>query len=78
MLVPATCYVMFFFSIRFGLGIGIKFETVLAMAKENIESFPTRQWSCSTLMRGASFLSEQVASKKTATYAEIIGVSKLQ
>lgn len=48
------------------------------MAKEKIESFPTRQWSCSTLMRGASFLSDQMADKKNATYADILGVSKLK
>lgn len=48
------------------------------MAKEQIESFPTRSWSCNTLMRGASFLSEQMANKKDATYADILGVSKLK
>lgn len=29
-------------------------------------------------MRGASFLSEQMANKKDATYADILGVSKLK
>ena len=37
-----------------------------------------RTWSCSTLMRGSSFLDEQRAAHKTMSFDEIVGVPKMQ
>lgn len=40
---------------------------------------PQRSWSCSTLMRGSSFLAEQMkANEKKQSYDDILGVSGLQ
>lgn len=37
-----------------------------------------RAWSCSTLMRGASFLAEQQAQGNGASWNEVVGASRLQ
>lgn len=41
-----------------------------------MEHGPTRQWSCSTLLRGASFLAEQRDSNQKMSYDDIVGVAK--
>lgn len=38
---------------------------------------PERQWSCSTLLRGSSFLAEQMAANKKMSYDQIVAVSRL-
>jgi hypothetical protein len=43
-----------------------------------MEEAPTRSWSCNTLFRGSSFLQEQLAANKNASFDDIMGVSGLQ
>ena len=52
-------------------------RAVKPMALVKTETAPTRQWSCSTLLRGASFLAEQKAQQKDLSFEEVIGVSRL-
>ena len=47
------------------------------LAAVKMETLPTRQWSCSALMRGSSFLAEQITANKKMSYDEIVGVSRL-
>ena len=46
---------------------------------ERVQMEPTRTWSCSTLLRGSSFLEEQLADNgKRKSFDDIVGVSRLQ
>ena len=54
-----------------------RIEVVENLAAVKMETFPTRQWSCSALMRGSSFLAEQITANKKMSYDEIVGVSRL-
>ena len=47
------------------------------MASKPLQTFPSRQWSCSTLLRGSSFLSEQRAAHKDMNCDDLLSVSRL-
>ena len=47
------------------------------MADSKLEKFPTRAWSCSSLMRGASFLAEQKARHKNLNYEDLADAPRL-
>ena len=47
------------------------------MEPKTVDAYPTRQWSCSSLMRGASFLKDQQSLNRSLSYEEIVGVTRL-
>lgn len=51
------------------------FDTLSRMAEAPTE--PPRSWSCATLMRGNSFLSEQMAQNKNLTFADLKKAARL-
>lgn len=46
------------------------------MASKPLQTFPSRQWSCSTLLRGSSFLSEQRAAHKDMNCDDLLSAAR--
>lgn len=55
----------------------LAFASLKGMETKPVEAYPTRSWSCSSLMRGASFLRDQQSLNKSLSYEEIVGVTRM-
>ena len=67
------CLIRFDSPIAGGSG---EYHFAMAESLERMQSLPTRQWSTSSLLRGASFLKDQ-AKKESMDYQDVLAVARL-